>query len=259
MSSKGSTRKPRASKAVPSIPRPGYVLVLRTCAADMTAWGGFKWPASGPVECADWSPRAECGNGLHGLLWGEGNGERLSWDAAARWLVVEVDENLIVSLGDKVKFPRGVVVHCGDRYSATRYIAEHGGAGRRIVGALVTVPADGTVEAGDGSTVKAGARSTVKAGYGSTVKAGARSTVEAGDGSTVEAGDGSTVKAGDGSTVKAGYGSVAVATAWNKPGYPLRAHEVGDGGLKPGVAYRVTNAGEFVEAEPAAEPSQEVA
>ena len=66
-----TTARRTRSKAVSTA---ATVLVLRTCAADMTSYGGFKWPKSGPVKCDDWKPRAECGNGLHGLLWGVGDG-----------------------------------------------------------------------------------------------------------------------------------------------------------------------------------------
>lgn len=56
--------------------RRGYTLMLRTCIRDgadrLTAYGGFVWPASGPVECPDWEPKKECGNGLHGFLRGAG-------------------------------------------------------------------------------------------------------------------------------------------------------------------------------------------
>ena len=71
------------------------VLILRTCKREpdgrLTAFGGFVWPASGPVECPDWNPEPVCGGGLHGLLWGEGEGSMLSWDESAAWLVVSVD------------------------------------------------------------------------------------------------------------------------------------------------------------------------
>lgn len=50
-----------------------HVLVVRCCASDLTAHGGFKWPESGPVEAPDWIKNNECGNGLHGWLWGVGN------------------------------------------------------------------------------------------------------------------------------------------------------------------------------------------
>ena len=46
------------------------VLVLRTCSANMTSYGGFKWPKHGPVSAPDWIDNYECGNGLHGWLAG---------------------------------------------------------------------------------------------------------------------------------------------------------------------------------------------
>ena len=134
-----------------TINKPETVLVLRTCAANMTSYQGFKWPKSGKVSAPDWKPTKTCGNGLHGLPWGEGNGSLLNWADDAKWLVVEVAASEIVVIDDaKVKFPGGVVVHCGDRKSATDYIAEHGAAGKAIVG--------GTATAGDGGTATAGDR-----------------------------------------------------------------------------------------------------
>lgn len=135
----------------------GTALVLRTCAADMTSHGGFRWPESGPVAATDWNPAPVCGFGLHGLLWGDGDGSLLSWEPDARWLVCEVETHSIVDLNVKVKYPRCVVVHCGDRASATRYLADHGGQGRAIVG--------GTATAGDCGTATAGDRGTATAGY----------------------------------------------------------------------------------------------
>src|SRR6185312_7393887 len=89
-------------------------LVLRTCQADLTSHNGFKWPASGSVECPDWDPKPECGHGLHGLLWGRGNWSYLSSGADAIWQVVEVDEKSCVPIdGDKVKFPKGNVIFSG--------------------------------------------------------------------------------------------------------------------------------------------------
>src|SRR5688572_253401 len=105
-----------------AVPAEETVLVLRTCAADMSAYNGFKWPESGPVECPDWDPTPRCGYGLHGALWGEGNGSLLSWEEDAKWLVVEVGASDVVELDGKVKFPRGNVLFCGDRAAATAMI-----------------------------------------------------------------------------------------------------------------------------------------
>ena len=59
-------------------------LMLRTCAADMSAYGGFVWPKSGPVEAPDWSADPVCGGGLHGALWGEGDGALFQWGPDSR-------------------------------------------------------------------------------------------------------------------------------------------------------------------------------
>src|SRR5690606_32571503 len=140
------------------------VLVMRTCDADMTSYGGFRWPESGPVEAPDWDPWPVCGHGLHGLLWGVGDGVLLDWSLGARWLVVEVDGDSVVDLGGKVKYPRGVVVHCGDRFSATKYIVENGADPARVVGYTAT--------AGDGGTATAGDRGSATAGNDGTSTAG---------------------------------------------------------------------------------------
>ena len=124
------------------------VLVLRTCKADMTSTNNFRWPDSGPVECPDWKPTAECGHGLHGWLWGEGDGPLGNWSSNAKWLVVRVAKADMIDLKGKVKFPRGVVEFCGERLAATQYLAAHGAAGRAIVGHTATAGNSGTATAG---------------------------------------------------------------------------------------------------------------
>jgi hypothetical protein len=182
---------------------PEYVHVLRTCAADMTAHGGFRWPEAGPVEAPDWRDDGECGGGLHGLLRGEGNGGLLDWSPDARWLVVRVLASDVRDLVGKVKFPRGEVVHCGDRLSATAAIAALHPEVRAIVG--------GTATAGYGGTATAGDLGTATAGYGGTATAGDLGTATAGYGGTATAGDGGTATAGDRGTATAGYGGTATA------------------------------------------------
>ena len=142
------------------------VLVLRTCKADMTSHGGFTWPESGPVECPDWDATPECGNGLHGLLWGEGDGSLLWWDDTARWLVLEVDRECTVSLlGGKVKFPRAIVVFVGSRFDATSYLIAHGGQGRAVVGATVSGGYSATVSGGSHATVSGGSHAILMTKY----------------------------------------------------------------------------------------------
>ena len=142
--SKPKARQRKTVAATGAVVAASTVLVLRTCAADLTSYGGFRWPESGPVAAPDWDSRAECGRGLHGLLWGEGAGSLLSWEPTAKWLVVEVQADQIVDLGGKVKFPRGTVVHCGTRETATAFLAERA-HGRAIVGGTSTSGYGGTI------------------------------------------------------------------------------------------------------------------
>lgn len=133
------------------------VLCLRTCNADMTSYGDFRWPGEGEtVEAPDWHPGSHCGNGLHGLLWGEGDGHLLLHDQDAVWMVFEADAASVVDLGGKVKVPKATVLKTGDREAVTAWLAERA-PGRAIVGASAT--------AGDAGTATAGYAGTATAGY----------------------------------------------------------------------------------------------
>ena len=187
------------------------VLVLRTCNENLKSYGAFQWPESGPVQAPDWNPKPECGNGLHGLLWGEGNGGLLDWDPSAKWLVCEVDPNEIIELDGKVKFPRCTVVHCGDQNSATNYIAEHGGAGKAIVGHTATAGDHGTATAGDRGTATTGNNGTATAGYNGTATAGNNGKTTVGDFGTATAGDDGIATAGYNGTATAGDDGIATA------------------------------------------------
>src|SRR5690606_1816815 len=210
---KTAPKRKRVAKvaAVPERPPAEHrALMLRTCAEDMTAHGGFLWPVEGYVACPDWSPKPCCGYGLHGLLWGEGDGSLLSWDPDARWLVCEVDARQIVELSGKVKVPCAWVLYCGDRLGATSYLAERARGGA-AVGRAATAGDRGTATAGDGGTATAGDGGTATAGYGGTATAGDHGTATAGDHGTATAGDGGTATAGDGGTARAGDGGRATA------------------------------------------------
>jgi hypothetical protein len=91
------------------------VRVLRTCNADGTSHNGFQWPleVGAMVECPDWNPLAECGNGLHGLAEGKGDWKLLDWSPDAKALILEVEADTIIELDGKVKFPRAVVRRVG--------------------------------------------------------------------------------------------------------------------------------------------------
>ena len=69
------------------------VLVLRTSDKDGRSYGGFQWPSAGSVVAApDWRDNTECGNGLHGIQWPEGDWSTLkNYDGNESWQVVEVE------------------------------------------------------------------------------------------------------------------------------------------------------------------------
>ena len=257
------------------------VLVLRTCRQDMSAYGGFKWPTEGPVEAPDWIANDQCGNGLHGALWGEGDGGIFNWDPDAKWLVVSADEKTIVDLKGKVKFPRGTVVYCGDQRGATEYLKAHGGAGRAIIGATAVAGHYGTATAGDGGTATAGYRGTAAAGDHGTATVGKYGTAVAGYCSKATAGDygkataGACGKATAGNQGKATAGACGTATAgdhgtataseygtataghsgelrlrwWDGKRLRTQVAYVGENGILPNVPYTLNSRGEFVRVE----------
>jgi len=212
--SKPKTTK-RKAKAAPSTPKQGdTVLVLRLCAADMSSHGGFTWPKMGHVEAPDWKPTVECGNGLHGWLWGDGDYSAAHWTSDSKWLIVEVLAKDVVYLGGKVKFPAGEVVHCGDQKSATKYLRANLPPEKRdvkIIGGTAIAGYRGTATAGDRGTATAGDRGTATAGDSGTATAGVSGTAIAGDRGTATAGVSGTAIAGDSGTATAGGRGTATA------------------------------------------------
>jgi len=180
------------------------VYALRTCDSDLRSHGGFQWPDSGRCEAHDWKADANCGNGLHGLLNGEGGGSYLDWSPEAKWLVCDITEaheaGLVVDLSGKIKFQYCEVVHCGDQLSATQFLSDAGITGA-IVGAFLT------------------------AGYSGTATAGDRGTATAGGWGTATAGD---------------WGTVQVKW-WDGKRYRIATGYVGEGGIKANTPYRVVD------------------
>jgi hypothetical protein len=212
---------------------PNTALILRTCKADMTSWGGFKWPRRGKVEAPDWKPTRKCGKGLHGLFWGEGAGHLLDWSEDAVWVVARVDVDDVIDLGDKVKFPRATVLYAGDRKTATdRILKERPGAA--CVGALITGGDYATVTGGDYATVTGGDEATVTGGGEATGTGGYRATVTGGYRATVTGGDRGILllRHHDGWRTR-------IVTAY-----------VGEDGIKPDTPYHLID-GKFTEANDA--------
>ena len=198
----------------------GFVLVLRTVKSDMSAYGGFVYPTSGKVWAEDWDETPECGKGLHGWLWGEGDDSLAIGEEGSRlWMVILVDGAKIVPLNGKVKFPEGEVVFCGDCETAVKTIQWFAPAGTKI----------------NRSTNIGGYRSTNSGGNGSTNSGGNESTNSGGDRSTNSGGDGSTNIGGNESTNSGGYRST------NSGGY--RSTIIGGDESTNSGGYRSTNSG----------------
>ena len=260
----------------------GHVICMRTCDENLKSHGGFQWPESGEVVCPDWSAKPECGNGLHGLLWGMGQADLLNWSPDAKWLAVEVEEKGIINLNGKVKFQKCRVVLCGDRKAATDLVSKHAPNGTAVIGLVqdggdrstITGGYRSTITGGYRSTITGGDRSTITGGYRSTITGGDRSTITGGDGSTITGGDGSTITGGDystitggdrstitggdGSTITGGHRSTItggdystlVLTYWDSKTGRNRCvlRYVGEDGIKPGVAYVADGMGGLMEA-----------
>jgi hypothetical protein len=204
-----------------------HVLVLRKVSSNMTSYGGFKWPSSGPVEALDWDNKPKCGGGLHGLPWGEGSVGLLDGDI---WMccLVNTDDGYIYGDGDltdKCKFKRAEDVSIGSKEEVIANIVKYAPKGARVNFATQTAVDRSTQTAGNMSTQTAWDRSTQTAGdwstqtawYRSTQTAGDRSTQTAGNMSTQTAGNMSTQTAGNMSTQTAGDGTVQI-TRWYENG-----------------------------------------
>jgi hypothetical protein len=242
----------------------------------MKSYGGFVWPRSGPVLAPDWEPTEECGNGLHGLLWGEGDATQLDWRPGAVGLVIEILE--YIDLGGKVKFPKGNVVFCGPRAGAIAYVRARAPVGTLVVG-TTTAGYRGVATAGDYDTATAGDHGTAVAGYRgvatagndgaatagnhgtataghfATATAGDYGTATAGDYGTATAGYYGTATAGDGGTATSGYygtatagdGGTLIVKWYDGPRSRCAIAYVGEGGIKPNTPYNYDPAFSWVE------------
>lgn len=188
------------------------VLVTRFCRSGLDLRSAhnpnFPWPREGPVSCPDWDPTPRCGGGLHGWLWGKGDPDAWMFHPSHAMLVVEVLKDDIVSLdnGDKVKFPKGTVVHCGSRESVTQFMADRGHVG--ITYGQMTVGDGETATVGDRGTAIAGNGGTAKAGYGGSALVGQGGTAKVGVCGIASAGDGGRVEVQDRGTAVVGIGGV---------------------------------------------------
>ena len=249
-------------------------LVLRVCRPDLTSHSGFSWPADvgAEVSAPDWKKNKECGNGLHGWLYGQGDHSCVSYweNADAKWMVLEVPSTEIVMLGGKCKFPNARVRFIGTKSEAADFIIanEPKSLNVAVIGAcmkvgdgeVIQVGALGTATAGESGTATAGYRGTATAGYRGTATAGYRGTATAGNYGTATAGNYGTATAGYRGTATAGYRGTATAGEsgeiriqwWDSKArrYRTKIGYVGEDGIKPDTAYRLNDNHEFEEVQP---------
>jgi hypothetical protein len=193
------------------------VLILRSCNLDGISRNDFKWPleVGAEVSCPDFEATKECGNGLHGLLWGAGDSGLVPQGEGKVGLVVSALESEVVDLGGKVKFPRCRIEFVGTLQAAASWLATE--TGRVVHFAVVSgvksaVVGDyGTATAGNYGTTTAGNYGTATAGDGGKATAGDCGTATAGDGGTATAGYGGKAAAGNCGKATAGYGGKATA------------------------------------------------
>jgi hypothetical protein len=234
-------------------------LVLRVTKCDGTSYGGFQWPleAGAEVVAPDWKANEECGNGLHGWLYGNGDYSAGGIQDDSQWMVVEVVLADVVMLGGKVKFPRCALRFVGDRKSATDYLIANEPRANGVIGASVTVGDDQCAQVGAFGFATAGDRGTATAGYSGTATAGDRGTATAGYSGTATAGYSGTATAGDRGTATAGYSGTATAgysgeihiRYYDRANDRMRTRVgyIGEHGLKANTPYRLNDKNEFEE------------
>ena len=219
--------------------KPATSLVLRVCRADMSSRSGFSWPAEvgAEVSAPDWKNNKECGNGLHGWLYGQGDHSCVSYweDAEAKWMVLEVPSADIVMLGGKCKFPSAVVRFVGTKSAAADFILanEPQALNGAVIGACLKV--------GDGEVVLVGSLGTATAGY--------RGTATAGESGTATADYRGTATAGNYGTATAGESGELRIQRWDDKASRYRTvlGYVGENGIKADTAYRLNDKHEFEE------------
>jgi len=224
-------------------------LFLRTCKADGSSYGGFKWNLEiGDItEAPDWNPEPVCGGGLHGLLNGKGNGGHLDWSEDALWMVCEA-LGPIVDINRKIKTSKAKTLFVGDRKGATDFLIASGCNPSEVVGAFITGGERSNVAGDEYSTVTGGNHSTVTGGYHSTVTGGYGSTVIGGSDSIVSAGEYSTATGGHYSTISGGNSSILSLKWFDGKRTRIVTAYVGEDGIQPNVAYKLDDNGKFVRA-----------
>ncbi len=257
-------------------------LILTTCDSDMVStYDGVRLPRSGPVEAPEWDSDPVFGGGIHGLLFGESDVFTLDNSPEAIWVVLEARLSDVVQgisrLAHECKARRGVVVYCGDRAGAIKYLMNHGARERAVVykvedgeddcslvgGAFSTLSArnNSTLTGGDNSVLTGGDKCSLFGGKNSVLIGRNDSRLTGGDDSFLlgeeccrfVGGDRCYIKGGHASVFSAGTESVVVIGHETLIGFRFTSGRVknayGYGDLEPNTTYRVDYRERFIKVE----------
>ena len=240
-------------------------LVLRTCAADQTSYGGFIWPTEigTIVTCQDWNEEAKCGNGLHGLLDGFGDYSLLLEHFDAIWQIVEVDRDKCIELDGKVKFQSCKLVYSGTMAVALTKMSDYQIdlliESNSIISSKLAASSyrDSKLAAsGESSKLAASGYSSQLAasGYNSKLAASGYNSKLAASGefSKLAASGNSSIAicAGLNGIASAGENGCIALTWWDdtKSSYRIEVGYIGENGIKPNTPYRLNDEHKFEEA-----------
>jgi hypothetical protein len=112
------------------------------------------------VIAPDWNDNKQCGNGLHGLLFGSGDYTLLNWSPDAVWVVFEIVGKYVDLVG-KIKCEKAIIRCVGDLKKATDYIIAKGADPTKCIGAFLSSGHKSTLTGGDWSTLTGGDKSTL--------------------------------------------------------------------------------------------------
>jgi hypothetical protein len=248
------------------------VLVLRGSNKDRSSTYDprFIYPKKGKVVAPKWDPAPECGRGLHGFVWGTGDGGLLR--TGGIYQIISVDSKDIVDLGTKVKFKKGeVVLTTKNMDKAIKYLLDNGAKGLPVMFSTNTGGYDSVNTGGSRSVNTGGDFSVNTGGRDSENTGGLRSKNTGGDCSENTGGDFSTNTGGYGSINTGGSYSVNVGGigAWCSGGIGsslaimgmrvcgrarLFVAYVGENGILPNVVYTLDDNNNFV---PASNPQKD--
>ena len=204
------------------------VLVLRTCNADGSSYGGFMWPLEvGAIATApDWNPSSECGGGLHGWMWGCGDWSLKAQSSEIRWIVLEVAKSSIVDLGGKVKFPTCKIVSIHADWAGAMAVI------RRIGGLKFEASATGRYGHASATGDAGHASATGHAGHASATGRYGHASATGYDGHA---------SAGQNGRSRSAEGGI-ISILWHDGKRPrIAVGYIGEDGIKPNTWYEVVN------------------